>query len=286
MTTQKKRKRRTKAEIEDLFFESTKELVELIGFSNLTVTKIVQHANVESAVYYNRYTDLENFLDKFVREYDYWVSDKIIIDPKKKPLDNYKKIAENLIDCFWENKIMQKLISWELNDLNYITLRTAKNRDANSQHLIKYFSDKFKDLNINVITAILIGGIYYITMHKNIAAFNNIDFSTNEGFELLKKNILIIIDKVFGNINDLDSESHNNDNKKVKNVKINIAAELIKKQVSYEIIKESTKISDKELKALYEIKENNATNDSITIKDDDCSNDSLKRKRGRPRKNA
>jgi hypothetical protein len=198
-----RRKRRTKKEVDEIFYETAKKLVEESGFSNLTVSKIINGAQVEPWVFYNRYKDIDDFIDKFVRKFDYWVNDSITLDTKLETVMNYQSLMSNLIDAFVDNSLMQRLIAWEVNEDNYITRRTAQNRDANSQHLINFFSEKLAkcDVDFKVATAILIGGLYYLIIHRKIATFNNIDFSTEEGIETLKNNITKMIEKIFSDYN-------------------------------------------------------------------------------------
>ena len=246
--SKKRRKRRSGDEIEKVCFASAEELIENLGFSNVTLTKIIQHANIEPCVFYNRYNDLEDFIDKFVRKYDYWIDESISVDPKKDPTTNYKTLMSDLIDSFWTNKIMQKLIAWELNEINYITLRTSRNRDANSQHLIQYFAKTLEgnSVNFGVATAILIGGLYYLVMHKEMATFNNIDFNSENGLNLIKENMLKMVDKIFG----MDKTTTELEKEKIIEERCNIAKILLSNNVDRNIIKKATKLSDKELKVL------------------------------------
>ncbi len=83
---------------------------------------------------------------------------------------------------------MQKLLIWEVSDSNYITERTAENRERHSQNLVEYFekTDSDPNINIRVVSALLISGIYYLALHKNISTFCGIDFRSKEGLLLLK----------------------------------------------------------------------------------------------------
>ena len=148
-----------------------------------------------------RHEDIDDFVEKFVRNYDYWLSDNVTLDTKNlSPVENMNHIIQTLIDSLAANPVMQKLIAWELNENTYVTRRTAQNRDNNSQEVIHYFENQLKanDINFNVGCAILIGGVYYLIMHKDLATFNNIDFSTDEGMQMLKETVSKMIYKLFG----------------------------------------------------------------------------------------
>ncbi|MCD8264546.1 MAG: hypothetical protein LUD02_10765 [Tannerellaceae bacterium] len=81
---------------------------------------------------------------------------------------------------------------------NKITKRTAANRERNSAEMLQYFREYYKDNDVDfeIISSILIGGIFYLIMHRNIAPFCSVDFKKKENIGLLKKNIQIILDRV------------------------------------------------------------------------------------------
>jgi AcrR family transcriptional regulator len=112
----KKRYRRTKIGIEKLFFDAATKIIEKHG---LTVTGIAHVATIEPPVFYNRYKDIEDFIEKYVRNYDYWLRDTInFISRSNNPLENMEIILNGLIDSLAENIPMQKLIAWEMNENN------------------------------------------------------------------------------------------------------------------------------------------------------------------------
>jgi len=249
----KKRVRRTKQEIESLLMDSAVKLIEKYGFKDLTVSKLVQTAGVEAPVFYNRYQDLNEFLDKFVRKYDYWLSDSVNLnfsnnDPKK----NIENLLVSMIDIVNENKIMQQLLAWELIDRNYITERTADSRERNSRQMTEYFKKAYEnaDFNLAATANLVISGIYFIILHKNHneCKISGIDFNTKEGIEILKDTVRILTDKVF----DVTPKISNFPAIKEKELstKIECAKSLIRNKVSIEIIKEATGLSGETLLAL------------------------------------
>ena len=249
----KKRVRRTKKAIESLLTDSAVKLIEKYGFKDLTVSKLVQTAGVEAPVFYNRYQDLNDFLDKFVRKYDYWLSDSVNLtfsssDPQK----NIEELLVSMVDAVNKNKIMQQLLAWELTDRNYITERTAENRERNSRQMTEYFKKAYEnaDFNFTAMANLVISGIYFIILHKNHndCKIIGIDFNKKEGIKILKDTIRIMVDKVF------DITPKNSDlptlREKELSTKIECAKTLIRNEVSAEIIKEATGLSDETLRAL------------------------------------
>lgn len=241
MGLDKKRGRRSQQEIEDVIKAAAKALIEEVGFTNLTLTGIIKKAELEPNVFYKRHSDLDDLLDKFVRDYDYWLNDAINFDADKKtPLENCENLLVDLADSLNSNIVMQKLLAWEIIDNNYITKRTSENRERHSVHLLEYFNKNFADLDINfdIVTAILISGIYYIILHKNVSSFCSIDFTQKENIDLLKENIKKLVAQIYTVPSSLIEE------------KIAIAKKLFANKVDYKIIQESTGLPDEILKPI------------------------------------
>lgn len=243
----KPRIRRTNLEIDESLFKATEELVATYGFSNLSMKVIYTAANIEHAVFYKRYNDLNDFLEKFVRKYDYWLNDSMEFDPKLDALQNFQNILVSLVDCILESPSMQKLLIWEMSENNFITQRTAQSRDMDCNQFINYFIEEYKDSDVDYsyTCSLIIGGIYYLILHREMGTINFIDFSKKESMEKLKGTIRIIINKLFS-----EPKSSEGTHKAVRNETIRIAKELIKSNVDYSIIKQTTKLDDIVLQSL------------------------------------
>lgn len=241
------RYRRTRASLEQDIVTAAESLIAEKGFSKLKLTDLCERAKIESPVFYNRYRDMDDFIEKFVRDYDYWLSDNVHLDEKNmSPVENMNNIIQTLIDSLAANPVMQKLIAWELNENNYVTRRTAQNRDNNSQEVIHYFENQLKanEINFNVGSAIVIGGVYYLIMHKDLATFNNVDFSTEEGMQMLKETVTKIVYKLFGSARGRAASTTE------KLTSQRIARNLLQSGVDRDTILKATGLSEEELNAL------------------------------------
>ena len=119
------RNRRKKADLDSHLLEAAQETIKEVGFANATVVGIANKANVQASVFYNRFNDLDDFFDKLVREYDYWLNDSIVIKEDLSTIQNYENGMNRLIDAFSENEIMQQLIKWELSSKNFIDRKSV-----------------------------------------------------------------------------------------------------------------------------------------------------------------
>lgn len=199
----KKRIRRTNAEIDRDIMRALMELVEEVGFANITLTSVLQKAKMEPHVIYNKFGDLSNLLDKFVERYDYWVNETIINKIDKFNESNHeellRQILNSLAKALYENKVMQQILIWEVSDRNTTTIRAAKTKEKNAVALLEYFDTIFENTGINfrAISALIVGGIYYLILRRECSEFCGVDFSSKAGKKELLKSIDALCRLVF-----------------------------------------------------------------------------------------
>jgi AcrR family transcriptional regulator len=181
---ERKRIRRTNSEIEERLDKAIIQLVKEVGFQGITVRAITRKAKIEPVVFYKRYRDLNDFMDEFVKKYDYWFSDVAkncegIKDNKKL----YIAILNNLFRSLKENKLMQQLLKWELSAGNSITQRTANLREFHTLPLVTKYKEILagSSVEIDAVSALIIGGIYYLVLHADLTTFGGLDINTECG---------------------------------------------------------------------------------------------------------
>lgn len=197
-----KRVRRTKIALEKDIMDAAKEVIEEFGFENTTASAIVQRAGIEPNVFYKRFENLGSLFEQFTQRYDYWLSDVMDIDSEHDDYGKfYHEIMMELARSLYRNKSMQKLLIWEVSDNNPITRRTAGLRESHSKILREKLEDIFRDsdIDIDVFTALLVGGIYYVILHRNVSTFCGVDFSSKEGKERFLATIKNVAIKIFEN---------------------------------------------------------------------------------------
>lgn len=195
-----RRKRRSTKDIEESIINAATRFIETEGFSNLTVTSIMRQAEIEPVQFYNRYDDLNKFIDEYVKKYDYWFSD-IVKSQKQYSNDKalYMNILVGLFQSLSENKIMQELLKWELANNNETSQRTAQLRELHMLPLCQKFSNIFSNTDIDIVTisALIIGGIYYLILHDKLSTFSGIDLKKESDKQKVIKAISKLSDILF-----------------------------------------------------------------------------------------
>ena len=201
MSEEKKRRpRRTKADIINSINKAAEELIKKDGFSNSFVTDIIKLAKIEPAVFYNRYNNIESFFDEYVKNYDYWFSNILKkLQNSTISKDGLYEILQQLFTELNNDSVMLELLRWEIASDNSTTQRTAMLREVHILPLVKEYEKYFKEYNIDIaaLTALTIGGIYYLSLHKDRSFFSGIDINTQNGMDRILNAVKYFTEKFF-----------------------------------------------------------------------------------------
>ncbi len=98
------------------------------------------------------------------------------------------KILVSLIDALDKDSVMLELLRWEVASENPTTRRSAALREFHTLPLAKDYENLFKNTEVDMLSlcALVIGGIYYLELHKNLSPFSGIDLKTEEGKNRIK----------------------------------------------------------------------------------------------------
>lgn len=184
-----RRQRRSKADIEAAIQKAAIVQIKKKGFARALVTDIVKRARIEPIVFYNRFKNLDEFYDAFVKRYDYWISD--LTRSFNSSLDNedgYVEALQALLDALMGDSLMTELLRWEVAEGTSITERTAKLREIDFNTIIDRVEQSIcsQDNDVVAISALIVAGIYFLVLHKDRSTFAGIDLNSTDGNERLK----------------------------------------------------------------------------------------------------
>lgn len=241
MEQKNRRERRTKIQLEQDMMGAIERLVCEKGFSDIPLLEFTNEANIDPNVFYRRHKTVEDIYSELAKKYDFWINDSIDVNQfhqlGDKAFSAY--VIKRLHNNLHENLIMQKLLLWELTEINETTKHSAQFRDTMNSSLVLYYKKIFDQLKFDVtpIVALLIAGIYYLTLHRGIGTFCLIDFGSKEGRQKLDDAIDAFIDMIFSQL-----EQHKK--------QVMMAKEMDKDGILHKNIGRYMGISIKELKAL------------------------------------
>lgn len=241
MEQKNRRERRTKIQLEQDMMDAIERLVCEKGFSNIPLLEFTHEANIDPNVFYRRYKTVEDIYSELSKKYDFWINDSIDVNQlhtlgDKAFFANGIKMLHRTLQA---NPVMQKILLWELTEINETTKHSAQTRDTMNSNLVLYYKRLFELINFEItpVLAILIAGVYYLTLRRGIATFCLIDFSSEQGKEKLDAAIDTITEMVFAQI------EH-------RNRQVTMAKEMDKDGILHENICKYMGLSTKELKSL------------------------------------
>lgn len=205
--TEKRRVRRTKADIENRIDSAAQDLIAQRGFIDLQLTEITRKAEIEPVVFYNRYQNLEDFYGEFIRKHDYWLTDDVAKqgaernDPSE---ENCAKIFDELITKIIDDKIMLEVLRWEVAADNPVTERIALKRELLNMQLIQKYKKLFREgkspVNIAAFSSIIIAGIYYLLLHRDRSSFCGLDYNDPKDLDILRTTVSQLVNLVFSTL--------------------------------------------------------------------------------------
>lgn len=198
-----RRPRRSKADIEAAIQRAAVAQIKKKGFSLALVTDIVKRAKIEPVVFYNRYKNLDEFYDKFVKQYDYWLSTTIhkLSNSLDTP-EGYSKALEEITSKLISDTVMTELLRWEISEGTHITERTAQLREMDVNGIITKYGSNSNETDIIAISALIVAGIFFMVLHKDRSTCAGIDINSPEGRKRINQAFSHIADRLFASVSE------------------------------------------------------------------------------------
>lgn len=176
-------------------------------YSGLSITNIAKESGLNPKLIYLYFGNLDGLIEAYIMEKDFW-SGKLrthITDLKEsaRPIDAHD--ADDLFqlqfDSFLKDKSMQRIIHWEMGVKNKLLRKIADDREKVGESALELISPQFEDTDVDIqaTLAIILGGIYYLTLHakNNGSTVSGIDINEDEGKERIEKAIARLIRRDF-----------------------------------------------------------------------------------------
>lgn len=207
----KRRPRRSRQQIQQVVLDAVSSLVKEKGFSNITITAIAQKSEVDINAILRCFGSLEGLLDGYVTLFDFWFRNNLEDSDRLQNdlIGYYRDSMINLADTLYNRREMQELLIWEICEENPTTKKLALNREICNESSIKAANELFKDsgINFDVISALLIAGIYYLILRRKRSPFFGVDFSTRKGKAKLLETIKQCV-KIYFDVLEKSNEVH------------------------------------------------------------------------------
>ena len=203
----KKRIRRSKGYINIEIMKAVSAVIGEQGFANLGINSVAIEAKVEKPFIYRNFGTFDKVLEQYILKNDYWM--KFImeraLDGKVNDAGNidvpslYPSILTELYKTMDESRDFRNLILWEVYEDSSFIRKIANRRETETKEEIALLTNYFSQTKVDIaaITALLISGVYYTVLHKDISTFCGIDFKTKEGKKRMNESLKYISSLIF-----------------------------------------------------------------------------------------
>jgi AcrR family transcriptional regulator len=195
-------KTRDKETTKQKLIDAVGVILERDGFQGFGINAIAKEAGVDKVLIYRYFGDLDSLLECFVDQNDFFSSmmeqlgSDLTIKNRDDLVETGKRIFRDQLRQARNNKYLQKILLWELNQQNKVTQKTAENRENQAVELINRMEPiiDFRELDVPAISALIAGGIYYLVLRSaTVDVFNGVDLKSEQGWARITKAIELLM---------------------------------------------------------------------------------------------
>ncbi|EOR95990.1 Transcriptional regulator, TetR family [Arcticibacter svalbardensis MN12-7] len=196
---------RNKERTKRKFLDAVGDIIRREGHQHLGVNNIARVACANKALIYSYFGNVNNLIDQYARENDYWLLFKDSLEEQlhDKTLNNkdlIKKVLSMQFDFVNSNLDMQKFIIWQVTKRDAFITDILNDRETIGNQFFNV-TDQILDkkTDFRAISALLVAGIYHLVLYsKNTSAtFCGIDLNTPEGSKRIKNALSNLLDLVY-----------------------------------------------------------------------------------------
>ncbi|MDN5424179.1 MAG: hypothetical protein L0G07_12330, partial [Chryseobacterium sp.] len=169
------------------------------------ITKVATKANVDRKLIYEYFGGLEGLVKDYLNSRDYWSSNgeytQEIIEKSKDDFGQQMlcSLLEKQLDSLIDDEELRWIISWGVSERSAALEELNQKRELFGEQFLNEIADEYfkdKDIKIRPVAALLIGGIYYMTLiaHTNNGLMCGIDIRKEEAQTEIKKTLKQIVE--------------------------------------------------------------------------------------------
>ncbi|MCH7400839.1 helix-turn-helix domain-containing protein [Belliella kenyensis] len=174
------------------------------GHEELGINKVSSMSGVDKSYIYRKYNSLENLLEKYFMQKDYWSTK---VDLLNKVISKNSPFSFNQLVNFYLHKQfdsiltdvqLQKLMLWSISEENELMKKFIAKREEVGNHLFEIAQEQLKNTEIDfrAISAINVAAMYYLSLHasSNNGTFCGLNLNDKEDQEKIKNAVSFIND--------------------------------------------------------------------------------------------
>lgn len=138
------RRRRTNKQVQADILSAVGRILQEKDFTHITLMDIVREAKTDPNVVLRQFGSLEQVFDCYIRTIDYWMHDLFGNEALKRgERSALERMFARMTDFLYNSPEMQRLLVWEITDVNDTTRRAAANRETYYQEAYEAYERQF-----------------------------------------------------------------------------------------------------------------------------------------------
>lgn len=176
-------------------------------YSGLSITNIAKESGLNPKLIYLYFGSLDGLIEAYIMEKDFWSGKlrtqitEFAENSQAVDAQETNDLFQLQFDSFIKDKSMQRIIHWEMGVKNKLLRKIADDREDVGKRALDLISSQFEDTDVDIqaTLSIILGGIYYLTLHakNNGSTVGGIDLNDDDGRERIEKAIERLIFRDF-----------------------------------------------------------------------------------------
>lgn len=148
------RRRRTNKQVQADILSAVGRILQEKDFTHITLMDIVREAKTDPNVVLRQFGSLEQVFDCYIRTIDYWMHDLFGNEALKRgERSALERMFARMTDFLYNSPEMQRLLVWEITDVNDTTCRAAANRETYYREAYEAYERQFARGGENAVPA-------------------------------------------------------------------------------------------------------------------------------------
>ncbi len=175
------------------------------GFQSLGINKIAKTAGVSKVLIYRYFGDFNGLLKAYLEQKAFWLTQGQTEIEAIRQLNStqLQQFAEQLFCKMFDNLLhsieQQEIHRWELLECNQAIEAVCKKIEEPSRARNQIIAEILgvKEEDVAGVIALLIGGIYYLTLRaKTVDEFNGVNLRSPEGHIIIRNAIKLVLNTI------------------------------------------------------------------------------------------
>lgn len=179
------------------------------GYTGLNASAIAKEAGIDKSLVWTYFGSLDNLVEEYIAQRDFWKFkakeniENLTVVPKEVNEHDMSALLQFQYKALLEDEMLQHIMLWGISEKKDFLRHLSDERELIGEEIFKNIDPQFKDsiIDIRAILAIVLAGIYYLTLHgkTNGSLFCGIDLNTANGEQRINESIAKIISMAYQN---------------------------------------------------------------------------------------